>query len=329
MPSETPTDGRCNARVSDKVGLEIITDTENETTDEQLVLSDEQIVVVHLVSPDEMHVIEPIPNYVDLRQYLWDDYTPEFVAVDPVSTDLDRLAGHPAVNDVDADRPPIGADLPPGMTDELQHDELHEARKEALDSGDVAWIDFDTDQVRATNHGIDFQGYCLRYPMDSGTCYVHQQGKPAEPGNTLAMKSGLYAKRTNYWNALDDDEQAVVEMMVDGWLEDAPFTRDERVKVNELYRIAIDQHRLWGTLDENYVDEDGNQVGLTKEITVDYDEETGEEITTEDENPANLPYTRLSDGVYNRLKQLEITEDTDDTAEVEISLAQQLSGEDN
>lgn len=183
-------------------------------------------------------------------------------------------------------------------------------------------IQIEDDDPYITNERTDHQGYCMRYPMDNGRCYVHGGVSGGAPeGNTNAMTHGLRARRSNYYEELEEEDRAFIEAMVDSWLDDAPFDRDNMAKVSELYRIAIDQLRLWKATDE-YVDD-----GLVKEVTVDYDPEQGE-ITAEDENPVNLPYSRLDRDLYSKLKDLDVlSDDDDDSADVTVSLAQKLSGE--
>jgi len=143
-------------------------------------------------------------------------------------------------------------------------------------------------------------GYCERFPMDNGRCYVHGGANDGAPeGNTNAMTHGLYAKRSSYYESLPDKDKAVVERLADSWIDNAPFDRDNFAKVNEVYRIAIDEFRLWESHDE-FKD------GLTYEQTVSGEEG---EFEMEQENPANLAYDRLDRTSIRKLKELGCLDD--------------------
>jgi hypothetical protein len=171
--------------------------------------------------------------------------------------------------------------------------------------------------------GTEFLGYCERYPVKSknrDTCPVHGSGEGAGPpeGNSNSMTHGLYAKRSNYYRQLEDEKKQTIELLVDDWLEDMNFDRDNRAKLNEIYRIAVDQIRQWDALDE-YVD-----VGMITEQVIDTNEH-GEPVEVEDENPVNLPYDRLDRTTYQKLKRLGGLEDEDDGTEVNVSLSQKFA----
>jgi len=169
-----------------------------------------------------------------------------------------------------------------------------------------------------TNRGTALDGYCERFPMDNGRCYVHGGNNRNKEGNTNAMTHGLYAQRSNYYQALDADDQAYIEEMVDSWIDNAPFDKDNVAKVNRIYKIAIDEHKLWRTNDY-FADE-----GLITEDTVDID---GEQVVLEDEHPANLVYDRMSRTSLRELKELGCLDDPDsDQAEATKSIVEMLSG---
>lgn len=173
------------------------------------------------------------------------------------------------------------------------------------------------DDPYVTNHDTDLVGYCERYPMqDRKRCYVHDGS--FEEGNQKAMKHGLKAKRSNFFNNLDEDDERFVEALVDSWIENAPFDRDNFAKVNEVYRIAVDQLRLWNAQDE-FSD------GMVYEQVIGTDEE-GQPIEVEDENPANLPYDRLDRTTLRKLKDLGCLDDPDtQQAEANESLASKFA----
>lgn len=296
MVSDTPLPDRCAAEVRDKTGLEIELNTDS-------VISDEEISIVRLQSDDGVTTIDAVPNYEEVREYLWNDYSPLLIAV---GADIDTLGDISATDDpVDADG---SAGSPPTDRDEL------------------TWFEIGEFVENTSNRTSELRGYCERYPMTSeGTpdrCYNHQGGGAPE-GNSNAMTHGLYAQRTSFYQALGDEDKAFVEAMVDSWLDQAPFDRDNVAMVNELYRAGIDQLRAWAGIDE-YV-EGGEIAGLTQEMTVLND--SGEEIEIEDEHPANMPYSRLDRDVRQKLKELNIYDSPDSKqADATESLAQKLSG---
>lgn len=291
MPSDEPLPDRCGARVTDKVGLEL--------SFEETIVTDRVIEAVRLVDAESGAVIVGEPTYEAIRQYLWDDHEVTAIAVDVDDIALD-------VPTVPAVGPDIRAGSPP------------------RDDG-LTWVDVSDAVNGVTNARKDFQGYCERYPMDddpNDRCYVHQGGGAPE-GNVNGMKHGLYAQRTNFYEALPDADKRFVEAMVDSWLEMAPYNRDNVGMVNELYRVAIDQVRAWLGIDE-YV-EDGEVVGLTTE-QYERDEE-GNLREVVDEHPANMPYSRLDGDIRAKLKEHGIYQSPDQQqADATESLAKKLSG---
>lgn len=162
-------------------------------------------------------------------------------------------------------------------------------------------VDLDPDSISTSHTETRVDGYCERFPMDSGRCYVHGGKAGAPEGNVNSLTHGLRAKRSNYYNNLPDDEKAFVQKLADSWIENAPFDRDNFAKVNEVYRIAVDQHRLWHAHDE--LDN-----GLVVEQIVGVSDD-GEPVEVEDENPANLAYDRLDRTTIRKLKELGCLDD--------------------
>lgn len=309
MVAETPTDGRCNAHVTDKVGL--VVECRNESgadSVDEFVITDHDFDVVRLQSPDDL-VVECAPSYEHTRKFLWDDYELTHIAV-PVGADGDRFADENGVSVV-AHEDMVGADTRSGSPE--------------TDLEDHQWLDVSEIVENVTNRDKELQGYCEKYPMkEEGTsvCYSHQGGGPAE-GNTNAMTHGLYAQRTNFYQALGQEDKQFVEAMVDSWVNQAPFGRDNPGMVNTLYRVAIDQLRAWFAIDE-FVDENGSLEGVTKVQEVEID---GEYVELEDEHPANMPYSRLSNDIRMELKDLGVYDSPEQQqAEATSSLAQKLSG---
>lgn len=287
MASDTPLPDRCASKVVDKVGLDVHADEVR-------------------IDPDESD--ETDVSLADLSADIETDH--EYVFTDAVIDTVHAVNGAVTI----AEEP----DYIDVIKYLRQGANLTAIDLTAPDGSQIRAVVEDDDPY-VTNHGTDLQGYCERYPMDCGYCYVHRNR--ISEGETRAMKHGLTAQRTNYYKSLDDEDQGFIEAMVDSWLENAPFDRNNVAKVNELYRIAVDQHRLWNATDE-YVDE-----GMVKDVTIDYDEDTKEEITAEDENPVNLPYSRLDRDLFKKLKELGCLDDPDSKqAEADMSIAQKLSG---
>ncbi len=307
MVAETPTDGRCNAHVVDKIGLDVECSVETDdgsTTD--VVITDEEFDVARLHSPAGF-IVEIEPCYQHAQQYLWDDHELETIAV-PVGADLDRVLDDSRV-DILEEEDMVSADTVDGSPES--------------DSKELQWVDVSTIVQNVTNRESELQGYCEKYPSKGeDRCHLHAGGGPAE-GNTNAMTHGLYAQRTNFYQALGDDDQAFIEAMVDSWIEQAPFGRDNPGMVNTLYRCAIDQLRAWFAVDE-FVDDNGSVEGITKVQEVEID---GQYVELEDEHPANMPYSRLSNDIRMELKDLGIYDSPEQQqAEATSSLAQKLSG---
>lgn len=308
MVAETPTDGRCNAQVTDKIGLNVACRSEAGDDVEEFVITDHDFDVVRLEGPNGV-VTECAPSYKHVRKFLWDDHELTHIAV-PVSADQDLFADEDEVAVV-ADENMVGADTRSGSP--------------TTDLEDHQWLDVSAIVENVTNRDKELQGYCEKYPMkeaDTEVCYSHQGGGAAE-GNTNAMTHGLYAQRTNFYQALGHEDKAFIEAMVDSWVDQAPFGRDNPGMVNTLYRVAIDQLRAWFAVDD-FVDENGDLEGLTKVQEVEID---GEYVELEDEHPANMPYSRLSNDIRMELKDLGVYSDPEtQKAEATKSLAQKLSG---
>jgi len=186
-------------------------------------------------------------------------------------------------------------------------------------------VEVDDDDPYVTNRDLVLQGYCERWPMeDRRRCYVHtgqsQDKEKAKSHGVENITHGMRAKRSKFYQSLDEQDKLFVEKLVDSWIDNAPFDRDNFAKVNELFRIAIDEIRAWRAQGE-YADDDDGAGGMLTDVTIDYDPENGE-ITTEDENPLNLAYDRLDRTKYKKLKELGVLDDPDSQeAEAKQSLA--------
>lgn len=340
MATDQPKPDRCGARVTDKLGTEITLGT-----DPELTFTDKSVRLCRFVDDahDPTAVVETRANYKTLQEWLWDDYVLTAIGLDPDATLGEHTEAHgdvptreavrscDAIVEVDAPRPLAGAELSGTAT--YQAVELETALDEIGDvtAEQLRWIETDPSaEHNVTNRYNELQGYCEEFPAHGEQyCTFHagrQRGNPnyTEGEAKANITHGLYAQRTNYYKSLEPADKEFVEGMVSSWIDDAPFGRNNSAKVNELYRIAIDQHRAWRALDE-YV-EDGEFEGMTKEVTVDYDEETKEEVTAEDEHPVNLPYSRLDRDIVKKLKEIGIYGADDDTAEEAVeSIATLLS----
>lgn len=314
MVAETPTDGRCNAHVTDKVGLNVECQVETDDGVDEIVISDLDFDVVRLNGEDGF-VVECAPSYEHVRKFLWDDHELTHIAV-PVDGDGSVGATHDELVDC------AGVAL---VEDEGMVSADTRSGSPKTDLDDHAWLDVSAIVEKVTNRDKELQGYCEKYPMkENGTdrCYSHQGGGPAK-GNTNAMTHGLYAQRTNFYQALGDDDKAFVEAMVDSWVDQAPFGRNNPGMVNTLYRCAIDQLRAWFAVDET-IDENGGLEGLTKVQEVEID---GQYVELEDEHPVNMPYSRLTSDVRMELKDIGVYDSPEkQQAEATSSLAQKLSG---
>lgn len=299
MVSDKPLPDRCGAKITDSVGIEVTIDVSD---GEQMVLTEETVAGLQFVLDDDIVHGESV--YKSVREYLWADHELTHLALSDHETAL-------ALADDDHE------------TSETIPAEPSTTVGAIVD--DAIWLDVAGIVENVTNSHSEHAGYCERYPMldaDHERCYDHQPGPGAPEGNTNALTHGLRAQRTNFYKQLPDEDKQFVEALVDSWIEQSPYDRDNVGVVNELYRTAIDQLRAWSAIDE-YV-EHGTYVGLVKEQDVEMD---GEMITLEDEHPVNLPYSRLDRDIQSKLKDLNVYESPEsEAADSTESLAQALSG---
>lgn len=313
MVADEPTDGRCNARVVDKIGLEI--ECSPDDSDESLELTDHYFDIARLEGPDGM-VVDADADYQSVRKYLWEDFECVSVGVidDSVEDDspVDRLDDRlgdcewvEVLNDFDVDDPDTTVDI--------------------TTEADPVWFDIGEVIANTTNRTNDFQGFCERYEMndpDTQRCYVHQGGGAPE-GNANGMTHGFYIDRSKFYQELGQEDKQYIEALVDSWAESAPFDRDNNAMVDTLYRCAIDQLKAWRGNDE-YLDDNGNIEGLVKEQEI-FDD--GEVKEIEDEQPINMAYSRLTSDVRQELKEIGVYDSPDaQQADATESLARQLSG---
>jgi hypothetical protein len=164
---------------------------------------------------------------------------------------------------------------------------------------------------------------CQRPVDDDAVCFLHSDGGPpadhgapegntnglrndggAPPANGNAERHGLYADRSKYYQRLDDDEQAWVDALVDGWLSEAPFGRENIGGLELLRKVAIDEHKRRRAND--YIAREG----VVTENVVGYDDD-GDPVVKKEENPANLPYSRMAKDTIRTLKELNVLDSPD------------------
>lgn len=308
MVAETPTDGRCNHRVVDNVGLEV----ELEIGDEQFVWTDQSFDIARLVKDSD--IVDAEANYESVRKFLWDDYEVQFVGLDRDTHDTDTVQRlQDAVGETEWAT--VVADNELSAPDSTVEIGTHD---------DLVWFDVASIVENVTNRTSTHQGYCERYPMgssDNDYCYVHDVGAPK--GNTNNMSHGMYVDRSKFYNAVDDEDRRYINALVDSWLDNAPFDRDNTAFVDTLFRCAIDQLKAWRANDE-YIDKHGGIEGL---VTTQTFVDDGETVEMEDEQPVNMAYSRLTDDVRKELKDLGIRSDPESKkAEATESLAKKISG---
>lgn len=171
-------------------------------------------------------------------------------------------------------------------------------------------------------------GYCARYPamdengeyVDDEKCSFHSDDIDSDGPMAKATKHQLYSWRSNYYYKLDRRDQMWIDLMIESFLDDAPFDRDNAGKMEILRQVAIDTHKI-RTANEYIWDEGLAQM---KEV---FDSEEGTTKEIEQENILNLPVDRLQRQCVKRLKELGCLDDPDSTlAENTRTLAEVLSG---
>lgn len=173
-------------------------------------------------------------------------------------------------------------------------------------------------------------GYCARYPAVGpegeevdGKCSIH--GEYEMGGESWGADAGsgthnLYSWRSNYYYSLERRDQVWIDLLIESFLDDAPFDRDNLGKMEILRQIAIDAHKIRSA--NEYIWNEG----LAQTKTIDFDEERREEVEAEVENILNLPVDRLQRQCVKRLKELGCLDDPDSTlAENTLTLAEVLS----
>lgn len=337
MVLESPQSGRCNARITSPESIEL-RDTSNADTDtstydidrdnETHLAAGDDVHAVRLVSPDGDAILDSVGLYTAVQEYVARDY--ELLGAAITESVSDTLASVADATVTDECPPLTGEQVDP-------HRVYSQTDTGSITVPDTAvWADFTAPNtnVRVSYPTTTLDGYCERWPAggDADRCHAHTASHDGSHSAANRIEHGMYAKRTNYWQAMDDADRQFVEAMVDSWLADAPFDRGNVGKLNDLYRAAIDQHRAWQGVDE-FVADDEIQ-GMVTETPVLDDEgdvvrgEDGDPVTVEEEHPANLPLARLDKAVVSKLKKLGVLDDPDSQqADATESLAQKLSSD--
>lgn len=189
------------------------------------------------------------------------------------------------------------------------------------EDGEEERVEVVDDDPYVTNHDTVHKGYCERWPeksKNSDRCPVHPD-TDGPKDQCFNVTHGLRAKRSNYYHDyMNDNDKVLVEKFVDNWLDMSSYDRSDEAVVNELYRIAVDQIRLWNAQDEF-------DKGLVYDQMEEYDYEEGK-IKSTQENPANLPYDRLDRTTFKKLRDLGILKDPDSKkADAVESLAEKFA----
>jgi len=155
------------------------------------------------------------------------------------------------------------------------------------------------------------EGYCTFKPTrDDGRCGFHTEIDNqigAKKGEARNLSHGVYAKKTVYWNEkLDDHGRAWVEAMVDSFIENAPFGRDDLAKMELLWQTVIDIHKRYEAND--YIAEKGITQSRTQFVS-----EVGS-VREDEENVLHITVDRLGRSNMRILKGLGIIGDEDSHA---------------
>jgi len=139
---------------------------------------------------------------------------------------------------------------------------------------------------------------------DLDFCYHHKgmasNGVP-EQNNGRAEKHGLNSDREKWFERHREDVEGKVQLLVESYVEDAPFGFDDDGKVDLLTELCIDQVRL-REANEWLRDE------FLKEETVTVTDD-GRPIKKLVENPAHMPRSRIKRDNIRGLKELGILDD--------------------
>lgn len=139
--------------------------------------------------------------------------------------------------------------------------------------------------------------------FEDGKCRLHRGTSPdgsSHAGNTNAVKHGIYRDADDYYQDLEDYDQAFVDAIFRSFLEDAPFTEHNVGKCEKLWQVAIDLHK------RRRANAQLSTEGLT--TTVGYSE-GGQPI--QGEHYLHITYDRLGRETTRTLKELGVLDDPD------------------
>lgn len=170
--------------------------------------------------------------------------------------------------------------------------------------------------------GMDLKtkdGYCDSPPSYSdGHCGNHTEtltrsAKPNAPETQVPNPQGKFPQtRSTYYNELPDEEKAMVDGVVNDFLQDAPFDPDHKGKMKMLRGVAIDMHK------KELADEYISYEGMSVEENEGYHEEFGP-IQNDAENPLHLTSDRLTRTNIKTLKELGILGESPDNKQAEAT----------
>jgi len=174
--------------------------------------------------------------------------------------------------------------------------------------------------------GDRFLGYCNRVAgwgtdhLHEGRCSSHgggggapeknqnavgnDGGDGAPEGNNYAEKHAIHSDRLKYYDRLSDTDRALVDDIAESLLNRASYPATDKDVAVACLLAAIDEHKRF--VANEYIAEEG----LITENVVGYDDE-GDPIVKKEENPANLPYSRLSGDVLRVKKEYGTLDDPD------------------
>lgn len=191
-------------------------------------------------------------------------------------------------------------------------------------------------------------GYCMNYPLKDadgepvdGLCNQHSPegntdyettaagpptgsqnaagnsgGDGAPEFNDYAVKHDLRSDHLKYYERQSETDQKLISEMAESTLSRAPYPETDRDVVVACFLAAIDDHKRLKAND--YIEEHG----LIVENVVDYDED-GDPVVKKEENPANLPYARLSrDGLRTKKEYGALNDPDTQQAEADLAWAE-------
>lgn len=159
---------------------------------------------------------------------------------------------------------------------------------------------------RAAGWGTDY---------DSGKCKNHRGTSPdgsSHEGNGNAETHGLTADAEKWFNRHRDEVEDDVQLLVESWMDRAPFGWEDHGNVWLLTECAVDEVRMREA--NEYVDEEG----LVVEHYDGHDPISERPIHEFKENPALRPKSRMKKDTVRTLKDLGIIGGDDTTVEVNV-----------